>query len=132
MIRTHQDADRLDGGARSSALHQLLWAGAGFVAGVVFWHVIGFWSIVSVAVLGTGPQAPVPAAVVSGRTHPPPVETGSLPSRVAPCTALALNRRTGETRSAVCPAATFHHMNGGLGTKDDRALVVSDWTTQMR
>ncbi|OYW56455.1 MAG: hypothetical protein B7Y80_06610 [Hyphomicrobium sp. 32-62-53] len=132
MIRTHHDADRLDGGARSSALTQLFWAGAGFVAGVVFWHLIGFWSIVSVAVLGTGPQVSVPTTVVTGRRHPPPVETGSLPARASPCTALTLNRRTGETRSAMCPAATFHHINGGLGTKDDLALVVSDWTTQLR
>jgi hypothetical protein len=132
MIRTHHDADRLDGGVRSSPLARLVWAGGGFVAGIVFWHVIGFWSVVSVAVLGTGPQAAVPRDPVAERTPPRAIETGSLPSRAAPCTALALNRRTGETRSSMCPAATFHHINGGLGSKDDRALVVSDWTTRLR
>jgi hypothetical protein len=132
MIRINHDAGRPDGGERSSALTPLLWAGGGFVAGVVFWHVIGFWSIVSVAVLGTGPQAPVPRDTVAGRTPPRAIETGSLPARGAPCTALTFTRQTGETRSALCRTGTFHHTNGGLGTKDDRALVISDWTTQLR
>lgn len=132
MIRTDHDGCHLDGAERSRALPPLLWAGGGFVAGVVFWHVIGFWSIVSVAVLGTGPQAVVPRDTVAGRALPRAIETGSLPSRASPCTALTLNRQTGETRSAMCRTGTFHHTNGGLGTKEDRTLQVSDWLTHLR
>ncbi len=77
----------------------LLWGGLGFVAGAVFWHLVGFWSFLSEVVLDrtTGPQA--------AEASSPPI---GLPAKVvlvdtARCTALALDRRAKLTLAVPCP-----------------------------
>lgn len=102
------------------------------MAGVVFWHLIGFWSMVSVAVLGerTVPVSEVPA--VARPKAASPIETGSVPPRAMACVALTLNRRTGETRGAECRTGIFHHINAGLGSKDDRETGNSGWSATVQ
>lgn len=132
MIRSRSTADRLDGSERPRALVPVVWAGGGFVAGVVFWHLIGFWSMVSGAVLGdrTVPVSEAPA--VARRKAASPIETGSVPPRAMACVALTLNRRTGETRGADCQTGIFHHINAGLGSKDDRETGSSGWSATVK
>lgn len=129
MIRKRHAADRLDEGERSQ-LAPVLWAGGGFAAGIAFWHLIGFWSIVSVAVLGGGAAPAAPPFAVSSRKAPAAIETGSVVPRAIGCIALAINRQTGETRGAQCQTGTFRHINAGFGAKDDRATAVDlSWST---
>lgn len=132
MIRSRSTADRLDGSARTYALAPVLWAVSGFVAGVVFWHLIGFWSMVSVAVLGERTVRVSEAPAIARHKAASPIETGSVASRAMACVALTLNRQTGETRGTPCQTGIFHHTNAGLGTKDDRAAGSSGWSTTLR
>jgi len=78
----------------------LVWGGLGFLAGAVFWHLVGFWSFVSDVVLDRTPAAHASVAV------PPPPRT--VPPKVVlidadRCTALALDRRSKLTMARPCP-----------------------------
>ena len=45
---------------------------AGFVSGIVFWHLVGFWSLVNEAVYHHNPEdgaAPVPARIVAAKSQ---------------------------------------------------------------
>lgn len=111
-----------------------LWAGGGFIAGIVFWHLVGFWSLINMAVTGAGEiSRPGMASSPQTRTKPSPLETGSVRKvSSAGCVALIRHPRSGETRSGPCLAGTFHHLNAGIGTKDDLAVGAASWTTRMR
>ena len=79
----------------------LLWCAAGFFAGVLFWHAVGFWRFVSDVVLDSGPQlAPTKrAAAQPSRTSLPTiylVDPGH-------CTLLVLDRKTNSTEMRPCP-----------------------------
>lgn len=78
----------------------LLWSAAGFLAGAVFWHAVGFWRFISDAVLDPAP-GPAQMAAVS---RPSQV---SLPTiylvDAANCTALVLERKTNSTVMQPCP-----------------------------
>lgn len=129
MIRSRRALGRLDDHEGSRSLAPILWAGGGFVAGVVFWHLVGFWSVVSVAVLGGGPAPSAPSPKAIARKAPAPTETGAIPVRAPGCVALTLDRGSGETRSTPCRTGAFHHINTGLGHKDDRARTSPGWST---
>ncbi len=134
MIRGGHDAEPT-APRRPGAVTPLLWAGGGFVAGAVFWHLVGFWSLVSMAVLGSDQASrATPGAVTTSAPAAKSrrIETGSVTTRKAPCVALELNRLLGETRPLPCRAETFHHVNAGLGTKDDRAAGAPAWSTTLR
>lgn len=83
--------------ARSAVLSPLsqpwAWGVAGFLAGAIFWHLVGFWSFVAdvvyrppAAAAGSGVVQAQPAVVVQGA-----------------CTSLVLERVSGTTRQAGCP-----------------------------
>ncbi len=101
----------------------------GFLAGVVFWHVVGFWSFVSQAIFddATAIQqaAGNRAAGTSGSLPPPdlprgdPIPIARTAGSNAACVVLAINRTGGETHAQPCPAGTFHHRYAGLGVKRD-------------
>ena len=79
-------------------LTALLWGGLGFIAGAVFWHLVGFWSFVTEVVLDrTAAQATVVA---------PPSRLNAIPTVVLVeadrCTTLALDRRRNRTIAAPC------------------------------
>jgi hypothetical protein len=108
----------------------VLWAGAGFAGGIVFWHGVGFWALVSTAVLGDkSGQDRAMKPSLSGRAT---METASLarPAKQG-CINLVFNRSRGETLAAPCAAATFHHVDAGLGVKKDKALSAA-WSSALR
>jgi hypothetical protein len=109
--------------SRRSGRSSALWAGGGFIAGIAFWHLVGFWSLINMAVIGNGGggQSPL-ASSARTRTVGVPLETGSVRKvSSAGCVALVRNPRSGETRLGPCLSGTFHHLNAGVGTKDDLA-----------
>jgi hypothetical protein len=97
----------------------ILWASGGFVAGVAFWHLVGFWSFVSTAVVADR-EVPKSASAVPSSPRSIPLETGSVQRPSAGCVSLALNRAKGETRPVPCATGLFHHVDAGLGMKGDR------------
>jgi hypothetical protein len=100
----------------------------------LFWHLVGFWSLVNMAVTGAdGDSRPGMASSPQTRPKPPPLETGSVrKNSSAGCVALIRQPMSGETRLGPCLAGTFHHLNAGIGTKDDLAVRAASWTTRMR
>lgn len=98
----------------------LLWGGMGFVAGAVFWHLVGFWSFVAEVVLDRTAAAQAAAAA--------PPRSNGVPTvilvKADRCTTLALNRRSNLTVAAPC-------VNDGMalrlvpetGTRDDLAVL---------
>jgi hypothetical protein len=133
MIRGRPALVQPSGGDKSLPLAPILWAGSGFLAGAAFWHLVGFWSLISLAVLGINEPSAAKQTPIAERPVTRPIETGTIRSRPAPasCVSLALNRTLGETRSMPCQTGTFHHLNRGLGTKADRAISLSSWSTTL-
>jgi hypothetical protein len=77
----------------------LLWGGLGFIAGAVFWHLVGFWSFVAEVVLDR--TAAAQASVVA----PPPASNavhGVVLVEAARCTTLVLDRRSNLTMALPC------------------------------
>jgi len=132
MIRGRNEPYPTDNRSQNPWLARVLWIGGGFLAGAVFWHMIGFWTLVSTAVMGGPGAEPAKNVAVVARKTAHPIETGSLRSRQIPCATLALNRQRGETQLQPCQTAPFHHINGGLGTKADRAAGVASWSTTLQ
>jgi hypothetical protein len=127
MIRSGSTPIRT-GLSENGAIRSALWAGAGFAAGIVFWHGVGFWALVSTAVLSGGDEQkratnPLPRSVTSSRK---PVETASVarPAQSG-CIALTFNRSRGETIALPCAGAALHHLDGGLGYKSDKQTGLS-------
>ncbi len=99
----------------SAMPHHARWAAAGFTAGAIFWHFVGFWTFMS-QIMFTSPQAArqatgqttAKAATLSAQTSP--IETGSLQrlekltvsKYEASCTAVARDPQTGQTEQSGC------------------------------
>jgi hypothetical protein len=100
----------------------------------MFWHLVGFWNLINTAVTGAGKDSrPEMAVSPQTRTEGPPLETGSVRKvSYAGCVALTRNPTSGETRMGPCRAGTFHHLNGGVGTKKDLAVSAAGWPTVSR
>jgi len=85
-------------GRLSSRATPIAWGLGGFLIGAMFWHVIGFWGVLSTVVL-KGPETAVSVVVRQQPVDPPlPVVRATLPN----CTALALDRSRGQTYSVPC------------------------------
>ena len=98
----------------------VLWTGSGFVAGVAFWHLVGFWSLVSTAVVADRDGPKSRASIASrDRTTPDLLETGSVVRPNSGCVTLALDRLNSTTRAVPCTTHLFHHGNAGNGGKGD-------------
>jgi hypothetical protein len=81
----------------------LSWGALGFISGAIFWHVIGFWTFVSDAVLDRAPPATAhlaSAAIAADRD-----DSVALIYHVDPanCTGLELDRRSNVTAISPCP-----------------------------
>lgn len=97
----------------------------GFVVGAVFWHAVGFWSFVSTVVL----KGPLPAVTASGVGD---ITTGSIVPVPAThrraaaagvdikCTALELDRATGETMASLCTPRDVRWIKGARQGRADR------------
>ncbi len=126
------------------------WIALGFVAGMLFWHAIGFWTFMNRVVFDGSETAAVSTA------HPPAgpsayanIETGSLArieklasrgSIEAACTALIRDPIQGTTHQAPCPRLAkplrrhTTSSRGDLGIRKPIQAVTSpepplDWTT---
>jgi hypothetical protein len=136
---------------RSSASHRhMVWGATGFVLGVVVWHFVGFWSLVS-TILYRGPEPTVlsaedqreRAALMAARQSwtkpaaaPPSLTTGSIArAPTAACVALVLDRAAQSTSLAECapdaiPQATVARHDGHATTAalraDRLATAISD------
>jgi hypothetical protein len=134
MIRGARASNGESSGWPRSWPGRTLWAGGGFIAGIVFWHLVGFWSLINMAITGAGEDSrPGMASSPQTRAKPALLETGSVRKvNSAGCVALIRHPTSGETRLGPCQAGTFHHLNAGIGTKDDRAEGAASWTTSRR
>jgi hypothetical protein len=87
------------------------------------------------AVTGVGDGSRTDLAASSQtRTKPRALETGSVRKvNTSGCVALIRHPVSGETRLGPCLAGTFHHLNAGIGTKDDLAVgAAAGWTPRLR
>ena len=134
MIRDAYGRRQDEASPAARARVPMLWAGGGFVAGVCFWHLVGFWSVVGSVVLGGA--SPPGAEAFPTASRPPAgaslIETGSVRPRTPPCIALALIRSRGETQPVPCPAVSFHHLDGGVGSKKDMETQAAGWSVPLR
>lgn len=121
MIRAERASEGWS--SRRSRSSPALWAGAGFVAGIVFWHMVGFWTLVTTAVVADGDKPKSQPMASMSRPPPPPLETGSVRRTAMPaCVALALNRSSGVTQATPCAAGPVHQARTELGGKADKAI----------
>lgn len=121
-------------------LTPLIWGGSGFVAGMLAWHVVGFWSFVSNVVLNANdPRAQTleaflpklaPQGVQSSRsvaevgktlTHPAARQAAS--ERKFACVALALDRDAGGTKLTLCPEGTAQLRDAGFNKRTDKLAL---------
>ena len=128
--------------------HKALYGIAGFLIGVVFWHMVGFWSFVTEVVLAppsgraysyAAVKMPVQIAnntnnietgsikkvAVSGKTSKAQsTVTGDITQpteqpAIKNCSALQLDRKSGIIRTTPCPTAGPQPRNGkGVGRQD--------------
>jgi hypothetical protein len=127
MIRSSHAVRHSDTGQTVRSPAAVLWAGGGFVAGIAFWHAIGFWSLVNTAVFGSDTVAASRTASPAFQEPAAPsrLETGTLREQRTACVALALNRMQGETRAMPCFAMAHQHADGGTGRKSDREAAAA-------
>lgn len=100
---------------------EMKWAAAGFVAGALVWHVLGFWHFVATVVL-KGPEPEYrsarlpPAMITTGSITRPAAAAGIEAAAVAVpnCSALSLDHESGITRSGHCPprVSPVRHVTG--------------------
>jgi hypothetical protein len=93
-------------GRLRTAAAPLAWGFGGFLIGAIFWHAIGFWGFLGEVIL----KAPEPRVSVVARSV--------MPARLPNCTALAIDRTTGRTRSIPCAETAPLHEEAGLGRQD--------------
>lgn len=117
----------------------------GFVAGVVFWHFVGFWSFVS-AVVFNQDREPVHVAESQRDDRlgkPPTTVFGGIPGSHASaqtgCTTLRLDRGTGRTSPIPCEATANEDQAaatprdfGDLANPPARAPHVAGWAATIR
>ena len=128
--------------------HKVLYGIAGFLIGIVFWHMVGFWSFVTEVVLAppsdrtySSAAVRMPVQITNNTNN---IETGSIKKvsvagntskaqstvtgditqpieqpAIKNCSALQLDRRSGVIRTTPCPTAGPQPRNGkGLGRQD--------------
>lgn len=117
-----------------------IWGGLGFVAGVLVWHAVGFWSFVSDAVLNANdPRAHGLEAFVPGLPAPAQKAMSRIPeSAVIPapaafknatagtqfaCVALTLDRSAGITNAKACTRSAGELRDAGFNRRSDRLVL---------
>lgn len=85
----------------------LLWGGAGFIVGAVFWHLIGFWDFMTAVILGH-PESRRQDAASTWSTQviaqPIPGRTPRRPAAVSSCSTITMDRVNGAATAKPCPA----------------------------
>jgi len=110
--------------SRRTLRSALLWGGFGFVAGVIFWHAVGFWSFVSEVVLDREGPA-IFARVAATRPEAPLQPELPIIYLVDPasCTALELDRSANRTAVRPCPRQGLALRLESSGDREDLALL---------
>jgi hypothetical protein len=96
------------------------WCAVGFLAGAIFWHLVGFWGFVSDAVFRGGVSNTSEIAAAEPGTTQKTTRRLVVSTKQASCAMLALDRITGETTAGPCPADIWHHRYVGVGKTQDR------------
>lgn len=127
------------------------WIGLGFLAGIAFWHIVGFWTFMS-RIIFEGPETAVIVLQQNAPAAVPPItsdiETGSLQriekltSRSTPepdCIALVRSHSAGTTHQEPCKrlARPLKHRQS-LASRGDRTsgaiqhtTAPSDWASEL-
>ncbi len=117
---------------------------AGFVAGVAFWHLVGFWGFISTVVhKPERPRAQSELAIDGdvGNAQTLPVRSRAaqtIDATIAACSSLVLSRDTSDIRVLPCPVNAQRLPDGGGTTRGDleplrktaarRAPAVATWS----
>lgn len=112
----------------------VLWGGAGFVAGALVWHVVGFWSFVSSVVLnGDDPSARTLESflppLVTGEQSAKLTTLGKPAARLAAvetqlaCVALVSDRTVDGTRLSHCRGGTAGMRDAGFNRRTDKLVL---------
>lgn len=134
-------AENADPTPRSRARTAIVWGGAGFILGAVVWHFIGFWQFVTTVVVKKSeddvvvtPSRPSRVLAALPREQPAVAATAELEPHA--CTALRLDRQTGETMPVPCvdtdgaaPRLSERSLRGDLEVSAaSSGPAVADWT----
>jgi len=104
----------------------VLWSSLGFIAGMLVWHLVGFWSFVTDVVDSrVEPKQPLaavaalPAKKLAGQL--PQTTSGRETAGADPlrCVSLTIDRALGDTRKAACTEASALR-DAGFAAKADR------------
>lgn len=114
---------------RSSGSRSILaWVTAGFLAGSVFWHFVGFWDFVG-RIVFNGPQHVTPAhAHDAGPTGPDRSVSSdgvSEQAKVSACVELLREPHSGETTALPCAPGPMPFQVGSLSSRGDLAISYS-------
>lgn len=120
----------------------VLWAGAGFIAGMLVWHTVGFWTFVSDVVLNANdprartleaflPSLAVPALSEKAMSRIPESAVISAPQALKTataatpfaCVSLALDRAAGITNAQTCKGSPAELRDGGFNRRTDRLAL---------
>lgn len=121
----------------------LVWGTSGFLAGMLAWHVVGFWSFVSNVVLNAddprartlegflpqvGIAGPAPEQKNLSRLSTPakaliPVAAKKDGGAQFACVALAMDRSAGATRSVACSGTHADMRDAGFNRRTDRLAL---------
>lgn len=103
----------------------LVWSGLGFVAGMITWHFIGFWSFVSNVVYTGEPVPQIVTGSISNAGNSADPAPGSLVVKADPakCIVLEIDRALGEARPSACTAALEPLRDAGYRRRSDRAYA---------
>ncbi|MGQ0673894.1 MAG: hypothetical protein ACT4N2_13605 [Hyphomicrobium sp.] len=128
MNSTTADFGRRAGALRSYGVlplavapQALVWSGAGFILGAVFWHFVGFWGFVSEIVYAGPGDQPAVAAVRRNAAQAAPHRVPAHLREAAACVKLVLDRAALETRTRNCSSADRRLPHIGVSARGDRA-----------
>lgn len=119
----------------------LIWGCTGFAAGILAWHVVGFWSFVSNVVLNAnGPRsdalesliphlaaspstkAPEPVAMANNAATQPRARRVAFTAPFA-CVALSMDRQAGDTSLVKCDNSTGVMRDAGFNRRSDKLAL---------
>lgn len=118
--------------SNTRSLAPFVWGGAGFIAGILAWHLVGFWTFVSDVVLNDHP-APLQASSDRPLSSPASGKAGATlalsrapatePADTKHCVTLAIDRSAGATTPVPCEGSSAALRDAGFRHRTDRAAA---------
>ena len=106
----------------------LIWGGLGFVAGMLVWHMISFWTFVSHVAFNDDERVAAtalggPLNAVPGQMNKPKAPSNEH-KKINPenCVALAINRASGDAKPGTCSVDAWPLADAGRTPHDDLAF----------